>query len=103
MKIRKGDEVLVITGKDRGEKGKVRQALPREARVVVEGVNMVKRHMKPRGQKVKAGIIEREAPLNVSNVMLICPKCHKPARVGFQFRDDGSKVRICKRCREAIE
>ncbi len=103
MKIRKGDEVVVITGKDRGRKGKVRQALPRENRVEVEGINMIKRHMKPRGQAKKAGIIEREAAINLDNIMLICPKCHMPARVGFQFLDDGRKIRVCKKCLEAID
>ncbi len=103
MRIRRGDEVLVTTGKDRGGKGKVKQALPQENRVLVEGINMIKRHMKPRGQTRKAGIIEREATITVSNVMLICPKCHLPARIGFQFLDDGSKIRVCKKCLEAID
>jgi large subunit ribosomal protein L24 len=103
MKIRKNDTVLVIAGKDRGKKGKVRQSLPKEERVVVEGVNMVKRHMRPRGATRQAGIIEREAPLRVSNVMLLCTKCNRPTRVGFRFLEDGSKVRVCKRCDEVID
>jgi len=103
MKIRKEDEVLVLTGKDQGETGKVRRALPRENRVLVEGVNMVKRHMKPRGQARQAGIITREAPIHVSNVMLMCPKCQQPTRVGFRLLEDGSRVRVCKKCHEVID
>lgn len=103
MKIRRGDEVLVLTGKDRGEMGKVRRAFPRENRVLVEGVNMVKRHMKPRGQVRQAGIITREAPIHVSNIMLICPKCQQPTRIGFRLLEDGSKARVCKKCHEVIE
>ena len=103
MKIRKDDQVLVITGDDKGKKGKVRRYYPREDRLVVEGVNMVKRHMKPRANIRQAGIIEREAPINVSDVMLICTKCDKPTRVGFLVSEDKTKVRICKKCHEAID
>ncbi len=103
MKVRKNDTVLVIVGKDRGKRGKVRQALPKESRVAVEGVNMVKRHMRPRGATRQAGIIEREAPIHVSNVMLLCTKCNRPTRIGFRFLEDGRKVRICRRCEEVIE
>jgi large subunit ribosomal protein L24 len=103
MKIRKDDEVLVITGDDRGKKGKVRRYYPREDRLVVEGVNMVKRHMKPRANIRQAGIIEREAPINVSDVMLICSKCDKPTRVGFLVLEDKTRVRVCKKCREVID
>jgi len=103
MKVRKNDNVVVIAGKDRGKKGKVRQALPKENRVVVEGVNMVKRHMRPRGTARQAGIIEREAPIHVSNVMLLCTKCNRPTRIGFRSLEDGKKVRICRRCEGVIE
>jgi len=103
MKIRKDDEVLVITGDDRGKKGKVRRYYPCEDRLVVEGVNMVKRHMKPRANIRQAGIIEREAPINVSDVMLICSKCDKPTRVGFLVLEDKTKVRVCKKCHEVID
>lgn len=103
MQVRKNDTVLVIAGKDRGKKGKVRQALPKESRVVIEGVNVVKRHMRARGATRQAGIIEREAPIHVSNVMLLCTKCNRPTRIGFRFLEDGSKVRICRRCKEVIE
>lgn len=102
MNIRKDDTVVVIAGKDRGKKGKVKQAFPTEGRVVVEGVNMVKRHMRPRGPARQAGIIEREAPIYVSKVMLLCTKCNHPTRIGFRFLEDGSKVRVCRRCKEVI-
>ncbi len=103
MKIRKNDTVLVIAGKDRGKKGKVRQALPKEDKVVVEGVNMVKRHSRARGVARQAGIIQLEAPIHVSNVMLICNKCNKPARIGFRFLADGRKARICRSCHELVD
>ena len=101
-KIVTGDEVLVIAGKDRGARGRVRQNLPRQDRVVVEGVNRVKRHQKAVPGVQQAGIIEKEAPLSVSNVMLVCPSCNQPTRVGFRFTDAGQKTRYCKKCDAAI-
>lgn len=103
MNLRKNDTVLVIAGKDRGQKGKIRQPMPRKGRVIVEGLNIIKRHTKPRGQARQAGIIEREAPLPVSNVMLLCPKCNQPTRIGSRLLEDGSRVRECCRCREVID
>lgn len=103
MKIKKNDTVLVITGKDRGKKGKVRRALPKDDRVVVEGLNMIKRHSRARRAARQAGIVELEAPIHVSNVMLICDKCKKPAKVGFKSLEDGRKVRICRACDEPID
>jgi large subunit ribosomal protein L24 len=103
MKIRKNDTVLIIVGKDRGKKGKVRKALPKEKKVIVEGLNMIKRHSKARGQARQAGIIELEAPMDVSNVMFICGKCNKPTRIGFRFLSDGRKARICRACDEVID
>jgi large subunit ribosomal protein L24 len=103
MKIRRGDTVLVITGKDRGKKGKVRFAYPKNERVLIEGVNIRKRHARARGQARQAGIIELETPLHVSNVMLICSKCNHPTRVGFRFLEDGRKVRLCRSCSEVID
>ena len=103
MDIRKGDEVLVIRGDDRGKRGKVHRSVPKGKRLVVEGVNMEKRHMKPRGNIRQAGIIEREAPIAVSNVMLICAKCNQPTRVGSRVLSDGSNVRLCKKCGEVID
>lgn len=103
MKIRKNDTAIIIAGKDRGKKGKVRRALPKEDRVIVEGLNMIKRHSRARRAARQAGIIELEAPIHVSNVMLLCNKCGKPTRVGFRFLDDGRKVRICRSCQEVID
>jgi large subunit ribosomal protein L24 len=103
MKIRKDDTVVIIAGKDSGKKGKVRRALLNEDRVVVEGLNMIKRHSRARKAARQAGIIELEAPIHVSNVMLVCEKCGKPTRVGFRFLDDGKKVRICNSCQEVID
>lgn len=103
MKIRKGDAVLVIAGKDRGKKGKVRRAFPKEDKVIVEGINMIKRHSRARGAARQTGIIEREAPIYVSNVMLLCNKCNKPTRIGFRFLEDGGKTRVCRVCQEIVD
>lgn len=103
MKIRKNDTVLVISGKDKGKKGKVRVAFPADAKLLVEGVNFIKRHTRATGAVRQAGIIEREAPIRVSNVMLLCGKCSSPARIGSRFLDDGRKVRVCRSCNEIID
>jgi large subunit ribosomal protein L24 len=103
MKIRKNDTVIIIAGKDRGKKGKVRRAFPNEDRVIVEGLNMVKRHSRARRAARQAGIIELEAPIHVSNVMLLCDKCGKPTRISFRFLSDGKRARICNSCREVID
>ena len=103
MKIRKNDDVLVTAGKDKGKKGKVRFAYPKDDRVLVEGVNFIKKHARATGQVKQAGIIEREAPINVSDVMLICSKCNKPTRVGSRILGDGKKARFCHQCNEVID
>jgi len=103
MNIRKNDTVLVIAGKDRGKKGRVRFAYPRKERLLVEGINFVKKHSRARGAVRQAGIIEREAPIHISDVMLVCNKCNKPARVGSRFLADGRKVRFCRSCGEVID
>ncbi|MBM3166011.1 MAG: 50S ribosomal protein L24 [Chloroflexi bacterium] len=103
MKIRKNDTVLVIAGKDNGKKGKVRRVIPKKDSVIVEGVNMVKRHARARGAARQAGIIELEAPIGMSNVMLVCNKCNKPARIGFRVMDDGRRARFCRSCAELID
>ncbi len=102
-RIKRDDLVLVIAGKDRGKQGQVRQVLSRENRLVVQGVNMIKRHMRPRAMGTQAGIIEKEAPIQASNVKLICRACQKPARVGFRIRSDGVKVRVCHACAQDID
>ncbi len=101
FKIRKNDRVQVITGKDRGKVGKVLRVIPRTSRAIVEGVNIVKKHQKPTPGS-QGGIIEKEASIHISNLMLICPKCTDPVRVGYKILEDGSKVRICKKCGEVI-
>jgi large subunit ribosomal protein L24 len=103
LKIRKNDTVVILSGKDKGKKGKVRRALPKEKKVIVEGLNMIKRHSRARRAARQAGIIELEAPIYVSKVMLLCNKCGKPTRVGFHFLEDGKKVRICHSCGEVID
>ncbi len=103
MKIRKNDTVLVITGKDRGKKGKVRFVYPKKQQLLVEGINFIKKHSRARGQVRQAGIIDLEAPIHISNVMLLCDKCNHPTRTGFRFLDDGRKVRFCRSCREVID
>lgn len=103
MKIKKGDTVLVIAGKDKGKKGKVRFSYPREEKIIVEGVNFVKKHSKAKGAVRQAGIIDLEARLNISKVMLVCGKCNKPARIGHKTLEDGRKVRFCRVCNEVVE
>ena len=103
MKVKKGDTVEVIAGKDAGRRGKVLKVDSSRERVVVEGVHMIKRHTKARAAGQEGQIIEKEAPIHVSNLMLVCPKCTNTARVANKTLDDGSKVRICKKCSESVE
>lgn len=103
MKIRKNDEVMVIRGDDRGKRGKVLTSIPNNKYILVEGVNIHKRHTKARPNIKQAGIIDKVLPVHVSNVLLICSKCKEPTRVGFRVLDDKSKVRICKRCGEVMD
>jgi large subunit ribosomal protein L24 len=105
QKIKKGDTVEVIAGKDIGVQGQVLVVLPKEDRVVVEQVNIIKRHRKPRqvGRTQQKGIQEYEAPIHISNVMLICKQCGEATRVGFRFNEEQRKVRFCKKCKQDIE
>ena len=109
MHVKKGDEVLVIAGKNKDQRGKIRESIPEENRVVIEGINIIKRHTKARGQGRPGGIIEREAPLHVSNVMLICPNCKRASRTGHRFLDETDhkgrprKVRFCKACDAVVD
>ena len=103
MKIRKNDTVVIIAGKDRGGKGKVRRVIRKQNRVVIEGLNMIKRHSRASRGTRQAGIIELEGPMDVSNVQLFCEKCSSRTRIGFRFLDDGRKVRICSSCKEIID
>lgn len=103
MKIQKNDNVIIIAGKEKGKKGKVRKSLPGKECIIVEGLNMIKRHSKTKGKTRQAGIIELEGPIHVSNVMVICSKCNKPVKVGVKTIDDGKKVRYCRNCSEIID
>ncbi len=106
-RIRKGDTVEVISGDDRGIRGTVHRVIPKKDRVVVSGVNLVKKHQRPRPtggrMQAQAGIIEFEAPIHISNVMLVCPQCDQRTRVRFERLEDGKKVRVCKKCDAIIE
>lgn len=106
-KIKIKDEVVVISGKDRGKQGKVIQILPKKDRLVVEGVNIIKRHVRPTQKGQRSGIVEGEAPIHSSNVMLICPRCGKKTRIGIMVSEQSSteekKLRFCKKCRETID
>jgi large subunit ribosomal protein L24 len=103
MKIKKDDTVLVIAGKDKGKKGKVRFAYPEKQQILVEGINFVKKHSRAKGAARQAGIIDLEVPIPVSNAMLLCDKCSKPSRVGYRKLEDGRRVRICRSCHEVID
>lgn len=103
MQIRRNDSVMVIAGKERGKTGKVlRVNLDKDA-VIIERVNLVKRHSKPRGPQQPGGIVEKEALIPASNVMMMCDKCNAPVRVGHKLLSDGKKIRICRRCNEALD
>ena len=101
MKLRKGDTVEVRSGKDRGERGTIMRVLPTTNRVIVEGVNVAKRHQRQTQSRVKGGIIDKDMPLPASKVSIICKK-DGPTRIGFTFRDDGTKVRVCRKCGEEL-
>ena len=98
MNVKKGDQVEVLSGKDKGARGEVLSALPAEGKVVVEGVAVVKRHTKPTQANQQGGIVEKEAAIDVSNVALVCPSCGKATRVGHDHNAEGKKVRVCKKC-----
>jgi len=101
MKLKKGDEIIVIAGKDKGRKGKIERVFPKEGKVLIPRINIVKKHLKPRKEGEKGGIVEIAKPLDVSKVALVCPKCGKPTRVGYLITK-GSKERICKKCHQTI-
>lgn len=102
LKIRKGDTVQVIKGRDTGKKGRVLSFLPKGSRALVEGINLVKKHKRQTRQDQKGGIISIEAPISVSNIMLVCKQCNQPVRIGFNMLKDGSKARFCKSCKQNI-
>lgn len=103
--VKKGDMVYILNGKDSGKKGKVLSVVPSDGKVVVEGINIITKHVKPNPNKGfnEGGMIHQEAPIYVDKVMLICKKCGKPTKVGKKLMDDGSKARVCKKCDEVID
>jgi large subunit ribosomal protein L24 len=101
LKLKKGDEVVVLSGKDVGRRGTITRVLPEANKVIVDGMNMVKRHTKPRGQVMQGGIIDKEMPIHISNVALWCKDCGK-SRVGFEVAADGTKTRVCRKCGSSI-
>ena len=102
--IRRNDTVVVTAGRDRGKRGRVLKVLPEKNRLIVEGVNMIKRHTRPNPQRnIKGGIVEREASLHASNVQLICPECSKMTRIGRRLLNDGRKVRVCRKCEGVVD
>ena len=102
MKLKKGDQIKVLLGKDRGKKGKIDQVFSRQGMVLVSGINVVKKHVKPRGEGKPGGIVEVAKPLLSSKVALICPRCNQPTRVGWQEGKKGKKSRICRKCKQTI-
>jgi large subunit ribosomal protein L24 len=98
LSIKKDDTVVVLSGKDKGKKGKILAVMPKSGKIVVEGINMVSRHTKPRKQGEEGGILRKEAPLYACKVMRVCPKCDKPTRPAHKLLADGKKVRVCKKC-----
>jgi len=103
VEIRKNDSVMVIAGKERGKTGKILRVLPEKSAVIVERLNLVKRHSKPRGPQQPGGIVEKEAAIHSSNVMIMCDKCNAPVRIGRKILADGKKIRICRSCNEALD
>ena len=102
-RLRKDDTVIIIAGKERGKTGKILRILPEKNRVIIERLNLVKRHMKPRGVQQQGGIVEKEASIHASNIQPLCGRCNKPARVGRRRLDDGRSVRVCRRCNDLLE
>jgi len=102
-KIKKEDKIIVLSGKDKGKIGAVLKVDSGKGRVIVEKINIVKRHAKPSAKTAKGGIIEKEAPMDISNVMVVCNKCAEPTRIGMRILEDGSKVRVCKKCKEPMD
>lgn len=103
MHIRKNDSVMVIAGRERGKTGKVLRVLPDKDAAIIERVNLIKRHTRPKGPQQPGGIVEKEASIHASNLMIMCDKCNAPVRIGRKILADGKKIRICRRCGEALD
>ena len=102
-RIKKNDTVMVIAGRERGKTGKVLRVLPARHRALIERLNLVKRHQKPRGPQSPSGIVEKEAPIHISNIMIMCDKCNAPVRMGKRLLEDGRSVRTCRRCGDQLD
>lgn len=102
LHVKKDDLVMIIAGKDKGKSGKVLRVMPSKGRVLIENLNLIKRHTRPSRSNNEGGIIEKEAPIALSNVQLLCPGCKKPSRTGIRVLEDGSKSRFCKKCNEIV-
>ncbi|MEW6104237.1 MAG: 50S ribosomal protein L24 [bacterium] len=103
LRIKKDDKVYVLTGKDRGKEGKIIKVFHKKEKVLVEGINRIKRHTRPNQANRQGGIIEREAPIHISNVALVCPNCTSPTRFSIGYTGNKNKIRICKKCKEPID
>ena len=103
MHIRKNDSVMIIAGRERGKTGKVLRVLPDKDAAIIERVNLIKRHTRPKGPQQPGGIVEKEAAIHASNLMIMCDKCNAPVRIGRKTLADGKKIRICRRCGEALD
>lgn len=103
LRVKKNDTVIVMSGKEKGKRGRVISVFPSKERVIIENVNIIKKHMKPNRQYTQGGIISKEGTLHISKVMLVCPKCNKPTRISHAFVDNSKKVRVCKKCKEVID
>lgn len=102
MKLKKGDTVLIISGKDRGKSGKIEKVWPREEKIMVTGANIAKHHLKPSRKNPHGGIIDRLAPINAANAVLVCPRCSRPTRVSYKIAA-GKKIRLCRKCKESLD
>jgi large subunit ribosomal protein L24 len=102
LHVKKNDLVMIVAGKDKGKSGKVLRVLPEKGRILVENINLIKRHTRPSQSNSEGGIVEKEAPLAISNVQLLCQSCNQPVRTGIKALEDGSKVRFCKKCNEIV-
>ncbi|NOQ42068.1 MAG: 50S ribosomal protein L24 [Desulfuromusa sp.] len=103
LHVKKNDMVKIIAGKEQGKTGKVLRVFPDKGRVIVESLNVIKRHTRPNQLNPEGGIVEKEAPLSISNVMLVCGSCNQPTRTGVRLLEDGSKTRYCKKCNESVD
>ncbi|KJR43195.1 Ribosomal protein L24 [Candidatus Magnetoovum chiemensis] len=103
LSIKKEDNVLILSGKEKGKKGRVLRIVSEKGKIIIEKINIIKKHMKPNKQNAQGGIIEKEGPINFSKIMLLCPRCGKPTKIANKKLDTGKKVRVCKKCKEVMD